>query len=103
MDTLVFIPGTQSLGDASAHVTVAARAHGGRDGRRRRPRLVGDPQEGQQGVRRGQGVKDMEVSRQRVLLCALRSQESIRVRVRVGAVGGWRGWGQLWAVITAVM
>ena len=34
MDTLVFTPGTQSLGDASAHVTVAARAHAGRDGGR---------------------------------------------------------------------
>ena len=27
----------------------------------------------------------------------------ISMQQHVGAVGGWRGWGQLWAVITAVM
>ena len=50
MDTLVSPQGHKAWVTRSAHVTVAARAHGGRDGRRRRPRLVGDPQEGQQGV-----------------------------------------------------
>ena len=52
MDTLVSPQGHKAWvtrhGVSARHV--AARAHGGRDGRRRRPRLVGDPQEGQQGV-----------------------------------------------------
>ena len=85
MDTLVFTPGTQSLGDASAHVTVAARAHAGRDGAE--AKLCAACKNAEQPLAARSWHSCMMCKEP--VHCAF--DESVTARVRVHVVGGCRG------------